>query len=43
VKGHVVVDQLRTVDLRRIERIAGALPSETMVKVLAKLREMFAE
>jgi mRNA interferase MazF len=43
VKGHVVVDQLRTVDLRRIERIAGALPSETMGKVLAKLREMFAE
>ncbi len=43
VKGHVVVDQLRTVDRRRIERIAGELPSETMRTVLSMLREMFAE
>lgn len=43
VKGHVVVDQPRTIDRRRIERIAGELPEATVRAVLSKLREMFEE
>jgi mRNA-degrading endonuclease toxin of MazEF toxin-antitoxin module len=38
-----VVDQPRTVDRRRIERIAGELPEATVRAVLSKLREMFEE
>jgi mRNA interferase MazF len=40
--GHVVLDQLRTVDRIRLSRKLGALTSVTQQKVLAVLQEMFA-
>ena len=43
VRGHVVVDQLRTVDRLRIQRIAGSMPVDVLRKVLEMLREMFAD
>jgi mRNA-degrading endonuclease toxin of MazEF toxin-antitoxin module len=39
----VVVDQLRTVDRLRIQRIAGSMPVDVLRKVLEMLREMFAD
>jgi mRNA-degrading endonuclease toxin of MazEF toxin-antitoxin module len=39
----VVLDQLRTVDADRLHRRLGALSAATVSKVLAVLREMFAE
>lgn len=41
--GHVVLDQLRTVNRSHLVRRLGRLPSPTLVKVLEALREMFAE
>lgn len=43
VNGHIVVDQLRTVDRLRIQRIAGSMPQAVMQSVLAMLRAMFAD
>lgn len=40
--GHVVLDQLRTVDRVRLSRKLGALTAVTQQKVLAILQEMFA-
>ncbi|MFY7920999.1 MAG: type II toxin-antitoxin system PemK/MazF family toxin [Gemmatimonas sp.] len=40
--GHVVLDQLRTVDRVRMSRRLGALAAVTQRKVLTVLREMFA-
>lgn len=40
--GEVVLDQLRTVDKRRLAKRLGALPEETQEAVLAGLLEMFA-
>ena len=40
--GHVVLDQIRTVDQERLLRRMGTLSSPTMTKVLALLQEMFA-
>jgi mRNA interferase MazF len=40
--GHVVLDQLRTVDRVRLSRRLGALTAVTQGKVLTVLREMFA-
>jgi mRNA interferase MazF len=40
--GFVVLDQLRTVDGERLERRLGRLEPETLERVLATLREMFA-
>ena len=42
-RGHVIVDQVCTLDRARIDRIAGAMSSETVRRVLATLREMFEE
>lgn len=42
-KGHVIVDQVSTLDRSRIDRIVGEMPSATTSSVLRKLREMFAE
>jgi mRNA-degrading endonuclease toxin of MazEF toxin-antitoxin module len=42
-RGHVIVDQVSTLDRARIDRIAGAMSSETVRRVLATLREMFEE
>lgn len=40
--GHVVLDQLRTVDRVRLSRKLGALTPVTQQKVLTVLQEMFA-
>lgn len=42
-EGHVVLDQLRTVDRRRLVKRLGRLGPSTVSKALAVLREMFAE
>jgi mRNA interferase MazF len=41
-KGHVVLDQLRTVDDERLVRRLGALSPGTVDTVLSRLAEMFA-
>jgi len=41
--GHVVLDQLRTVDTERLVRRLGALTPTTVVQVLARLQEMFTK
>jgi mRNA interferase MazF len=40
--GHVVLDQLRTVDLERLIRRRGQLTATTLKKVLGVLLQMFA-
>ena len=40
-RGHVVLDQLRTVDRERLRKRLGALSDTTMTEVLGVLGEMF--
>ena len=40
--GHVVPDQLRTVDRERLVKRLGSLEAETMARVLDVLQQMFA-
>jgi len=40
--GHVVTDQVRTIDAQRIVRKLGRLAPATMSRVLSVLQEMFA-
>jgi mRNA interferase MazF len=40
--GHVVPDQLRTVDRERLMKRLGVLSESTLLQVLAVLQEMFA-
>jgi mRNA interferase MazF len=40
-QGHVVLDQIRTVDSERLVKKLGSLEAETMEVVLETLREMF--
>ncbi len=40
--GHVVLDQLRTVDRERLAKRLGVLTAATQAKVLAVLQAMFA-
>ena len=40
--GHVVLDQIRTVDQERLVKRLGALPAPVLERALAVLREMFA-
>ncbi len=40
--GHVVLDQLRTVDGERLEKRLGALTAPTQSKILGVLQAMFA-
>ena len=40
--GHVVLDQIRTVDQERLVKRLGALPRPVLAQSLALLREMFA-
>jgi mRNA interferase MazF len=40
--GHVVLDQIRTVDRDRLVRRLGRLSSNTLTQVLAVLQEMFS-
>lgn len=39
--GHVVLDQLRTVDHERLVKRLGEIPESTRAKVLGVLQEMF--
>lgn len=39
--GHIVLDQIRTVDHERMVRKLGKIPSSTLEQVLAILQEMF--
>jgi len=41
-KGFVVTDQLRTVDIERLERRVGRLAPDSLTAVLGVLQEMFA-
>ena len=41
-KGFVATDQLRTVDVERLQRRVGRLAPETVTAVLTVLQEMFA-
>ena len=41
--GHVVLDQIRTVDRKRLVRRLGRLTPAALSKVLRVLQEMFAE
>ena len=41
-RGHVVIDQLRTIDIERLVRHLGRLAPGTMDSVLTVLQEMFA-
>ncbi|MHB1192275.1 MAG: type II toxin-antitoxin system PemK/MazF family toxin [Longimicrobiales bacterium] len=41
--GHIVLDQLRTVDRARLVKRLGRVPPATLSKVLRVLQEMFAE
>jgi mRNA interferase MazF len=40
--GHVVLDQLRTIDRERLVKRLGALSAPTLSKALSVLQEMFA-
>jgi mRNA interferase MazF len=40
--GHVVLDQIRTVDRERLVRRLGRIGSSTLARSLAVLQEMFA-
>ena len=40
--GHVVPDQLRTIDRARLSRKVGRISPSTLARVLGVLREMFA-
>ena len=42
-KGQVVLDQIRTVDKKRLVRKLGTLSKPAQRKTLALLQEMFAE
>jgi len=41
-RGHIVLDQLRTVDVERLIRRLGKVAAPTLDKVLVLLQEMFA-
>lgn len=41
-KGHVVVDQIRTIDKKRLIKKLGSLDSETQSKVISVLQRLFA-
>jgi mRNA interferase MazF len=41
-QGHIVLDQIRTVDKSRLLRKLGRIDSQTQLKVLSALHDMFA-
>jgi len=43
VEGLILLDQIRTVDRRRLLRRLGTVESETIATTLATLRELFAD
>ncbi len=42
-RGYIVLDQIRTVDRRRLVKKIGTVQGGTMARALAVLSEMFAE
>ena len=40
--GHIVLDQIRTIDKARLIKNLGALDSETQLKVISVLQRLFA-
>jgi len=41
-KGHIVLDQIRTIDKTRLIKNLGTLDSETQLKVITVLQRLFA-
>jgi mRNA interferase MazF len=41
-KGHIVLDQIQTIDKTRLVKDIGTIDSETQLKVLAVLQRLFA-
>jgi mRNA interferase MazF len=41
-KGHIVLDQIRTVDKPRLIKNLGTLDGETQLKVISVLQQLFA-
>lgn len=41
-RGHIVLDQIRSVDRERLQRRLGTLPPAVVSQALATLQEMFA-
>jgi mRNA interferase MazF len=41
IKGEIALDQLRTVDKKRLDEKKASLPDDELKKVLARLQEMF--
>ena len=41
-KGHIVLDQIRTIDKTRLIKNIGAIDSETQLKVISILQRLFA-
>ena len=41
--GHIIIDQIRTIDEERIVRVIGKIPEQTLEKVLNALQEMFTK
>lgn len=42
-EGHIVLDQMRTVDKSRLVRRLGQIDEKTQAKILAALAELFAK
>lgn len=41
-KGHIFLDQIRTIDKARLIRKIGTIDSETQLKVISALQQLFA-
>ena len=41
-KGHIVLDQIRTIDKKRLIKNLGTLDAETQLKVISVLQRLFA-
>jgi mRNA interferase MazF len=41
-RGHIVLDQIRTIDKTRLIKNIGTIDSETQLKVIAVLQRLFA-
>lgn len=41
-KGHVVLDQIRTIDKKRLVKKLGSVDSETQLKIISVLQRLFA-
>ena len=41
-KGHIVLDQIRTIDKKRLVQKLGSVDSETQLKIISVLQRLFA-